>query len=47
MQWKLQKGKIGRPRSTQARKMTSEGVFTGTVPPNAGKQIIGRKDNNV
>ena len=47
MQWKLTKGKIGRLRSTQTRKMASEGVFTGTVPPNAGKQIIGSKFNNV
>ena len=27
--------------------MDSEGVFTGTILANAGKQIIGRKDSNV
>ena len=47
IQWMLTKDKIGRLRSTQAKKMDSEGVFTGTILANAGKQIIGRKDSNV
>ena len=47
MQWKLTQGKIERLRSTQARRMASEEVFTGTALRNAGKQIVGRKDSNV